>query len=250
MNSFEVHGIDHLSASSCNLFAAAPALWIAEKLLGRKSQVGAAAHRGTAVEFGVTHGLLYPEADIEECVREADTKYRSLTSFSGDLKRDSEGEAVGGIVRQALPELRSYGRNVVCQELIEWKAEGVSVPFRGYVDFRWPYHQILVDLKTQLRLASEIKRNHARQVASYAGQYGDNIDARITYATPKKVATYQLENIREHIACLIVIGRTIERFLAVSKDPQELAMLVVPDVDTFYFADPQTRQTAWEIWGI
>ena len=129
MSSFDNHHIDHLSASSVNLFAAAPALWIAERLLGRKSPVGAAAHRGTAVEVGVTKGLLDPKIDIEECVAEAERVYRGLTALSGDPKREAEGEAVAPIVRMALPELRSYGANVVAQEKIEWRAEGISVPF-------------------------------------------------------------------------------------------------------------------------
>ncbi len=36
-NAFERHGIDHLSPSSLNLWAAEPALWVMERLLGRKS---------------------------------------------------------------------------------------------------------------------------------------------------------------------------------------------------------------------
>jgi hypothetical protein len=30
----------------------------------------------------------------------------------------------------------------------------------------------------------------------------------------------------------------------------ELASLVVPDVDSFYFNDPITRQAAFDVWGI
>jgi hypothetical protein len=125
-SSFETHGLDHLSASSCNLFAAQPALWVAERLLGRKAPVGAAAHRGTAVEAGVTMGLLDPTLDVEDCVAEAERVYTGLTALSGDPKREAEGDAVAPLVRMALPELRSYGRDVVCQERIEWRAEGVS----------------------------------------------------------------------------------------------------------------------------
>ena len=51
-NAFERHGLDHLSASSINLFVAQPAMWAMQKLMGRKTGVGAAAHRGTAVEAG------------------------------------------------------------------------------------------------------------------------------------------------------------------------------------------------------
>ena len=49
---------DHHSASSTSLFCASPAMWVAEKLLGLKQPVGAPAHRGVAVEDGVTHGLV------------------------------------------------------------------------------------------------------------------------------------------------------------------------------------------------
>ena len=250
MNAFEKHGIDHLSASSCNLYAAEPALWCAERLLGLRSPVGAAAHRGTAVEAGVTLGLLEPDAPIDKCVDVARQTFGELTTLSSDPKLEDESKAVSAMVRVALPELRSYGRDVVCQEKIEWKADGVSVPFVGYIDFRWPYHGILTDLKTQHKLAGEIKRGHARQVAGYAGQYGSNIDARVTYCTKTKCATYQLENIQQHIDALVRIGKTIERFLAKSDDARELTMLLCPDVDSYYFSDPRTRQMAFDLWGL
>jgi hypothetical protein len=250
MSPFERHEISHLSASSCNLFAAQPALWVVEKVLKRKAPVGAAAHRGSAVEAGVAKGLLNPESTVDECVAEAESVYRQRTALCGDPKRDSEGKAIGDLVRTAINELAAYGPGVQCQEKIEWRDPYISVPFVGYADFRWPDHGILIDLKTQHRLASEIKTPHARQVALYAGKFGDNIDARITYCTPKKVATYGLENVRAHLACLMTIGRTIERFLSVSNDPLELAGLLVPDIDSFYWAEPLARQAAWQIWGI
>ena len=249
-NPFEKHGIDHLSASSCNLFAAAPALWCMERLLGLKAPVGAAAHRGTAIEAGVSNGLLRPWATEDECVDVAEQQFRNLIAFSGDPKQESEGKAVAPTVRVALAELRKYGNSVTAQEKIEWRAEGVPVPFIGYVDYRFTTHQILIDLKTQLRLASEIKTPHARQVASYAGAYSHNIDARICYATPQKCAVYQLENGPAHVAALSNIGRTIGRFLAKSDDAKELALLLAPDVDSFYMNDPKTRQMAFDLWGV
>src|SRR6476620_6325133 len=57
---------DHHSASSTNLFCASPAMWVAEKLLGLRQPVGAPAHRGVAVEDGVTHGLINPDASLAE----------------------------------------------------------------------------------------------------------------------------------------------------------------------------------------
>jgi hypothetical protein len=72
----------------------------------------------------------------------------------------------------------------------------------------------------------------------------------VTYITSKKRATYALENAREHVAALGKIGLTIQKFLSLSEDPMELASFVVPDVESFYFDDPMTRQTVFEIWGI
>ena len=45
------------SPSSLNLFAASPAMWVLEKILGIKQPVGVPAHRGVAVEDGVVVGL-------------------------------------------------------------------------------------------------------------------------------------------------------------------------------------------------
>jgi len=66
-SSFERHGLDHLSASSINLFVAQPSMWAMQKLMGRKSAVGPAAHRGTSIEAGVEMGLFDPAASVEAC---------------------------------------------------------------------------------------------------------------------------------------------------------------------------------------
>ena len=54
MNPFETHGIKHLSASSLNTWAAEPALWVLQKLAGKQTPAGFAAHRGTAAETGIS----------------------------------------------------------------------------------------------------------------------------------------------------------------------------------------------------
>lgn len=66
MNPFETHGIKHLSASSLNTFAAEPAMWVLQKLAGKQTPAGYAAHRGTASESGIVAGLLNPDMPIVE----------------------------------------------------------------------------------------------------------------------------------------------------------------------------------------
>ena len=109
MNGFQRHGIGHLSASSINTFAAEPALWIMERLLKRRGPVGCSAHRGTAGEAGIVHGLLDPRAEVAECQAIALAEYDRLTALSGDPKRAKEREALPGIVATGLAELRQYG---------------------------------------------------------------------------------------------------------------------------------------------
>lgn len=248
MNPFKRHGIEHLSPSACNLFIGSPAMFVMERLMKRKMPVGAAAHRGTAVEEGVVKGLQgVPESDA---IKAAKDTFSALTALSGDPRRDKERDGIPDMVVQGLRELRPYGPPSSTQGKIEWQVEGLAVPMIGFYDVAWEEHGILLDIKTTHALPSKIKINHARQVALYAACLGDNIDARLCYITPKKSATYRLENVREHVQALEKIALTIQRFVSISADPAELASLVAPDIDSFYFADPLARQAAFEIWGL
>jgi hypothetical protein len=110
-------------------------------------------------------------------------------------------------------------------------------------------HGIVIDLKTTEALPSQIKVPHARQVALYASRSG-NLDARLTYVTPKKRATYGLENVQEHLNALHRIALTVERFLALSDDPEFFVNITSPDLESFYWSPPQARQAAFEMWGV
>ena len=123
------------------------------------------------------------------------------------------------------------------------------MPIIGYWDFQWADHGIVVDLKTTEALPSQIKTAHARQVALYAAVSG-NMDARLAYVTPKKRAVYGLENVREHINALKRIAMAVERFLALSDDPEFFVSITSPDLESFYWQTPQARQAAFEIWRI
>lgn len=247
-NAFERHGITHLSASSLNLYAAQPALWVMQRLLKKSGPVGAAAHRGTASETGIVHGLVNQTATAAECQEAALRQYDSLTALSGDPKRIKEREAVPGIVATALPELRAYGVPDEVQKRIDVMLPEVPVPFLGFADLGWSSHGITLDVKTTLRLPSAISTPHARQVALYL--YGTNREGRIAYCTPGKIAVYRLENADTHLAHVVNIAKRLERFLSVSDDAEELAAMLVPDTDSFYVNDPVTRALVVETFGL
>lgn len=245
-NAFATHNIEHLSPSSLNQFAAAPAAFVLQRILKRPVSVGPAAHRGTAVEAGVLAGLL--GAPLRDCVDRAMDQFRTLTALSTDPKADKERDAIPGFVEQALWALSKYGPLKASQTLVEHRLEGLPVPIIGYSDFIFE-NGTLFDLKTTHAVSSKISTTHARQVALYTKIPGV-VTANLLYASSKKSAAYTLENADQHLHALENIAKTLQRFLSISDDPQEIASLVVPDVDSFYFGDDATRQAAFEVWGI
>ncbi|WP_270933834.1 hypothetical protein [Falsiroseomonas oryzae] len=252
MNGFALHGLDHLSATSLNLWAAQPALWVVEKLLRRRASPGCAAHRGTAVQHGVSLGLFDPELGVVDCRAAALAEYDRLTALSADPNRAKEREAVPGLVETALAELRQYGPPTPPpegqrQHRVEAALPDVPVPVVGYQDFVWDAHGIVLDLKTQLRLAGEISPAHARQGAVYVA--GTNRQMRFCYATPKKVAVYALEDPRTPLLTLRHVALRLERFLHLSRDPQELVGLLCPDFESFWWSAPEARALGRDVYG-
>ena len=238
---------DHHSPSSLNLFAAAPAMWVLEKVLGEKQTVGVTAHRGVAVEHGVAHGLKHLKASETACCTEAFARYDLLTALSGDRRRAQYRADIPDMVTQALDELRPYGEPSDMQGRVEQKFPGLKLPMLGYYDFIWSHKGVVVDLKTTEKMPSQIKIAHARQVSFYTG---DNVEGRLTYCTPKKCQTYRLENIRSHRTALINIARTVERLLDMSDDPQFFIEHTVPDLESFYWKEPAVRALAYKYWRI
>jgi hypothetical protein len=238
--------IERHSPSSLNLFCASPSMFVLERIIGRRQPVGAPAHRGTAVEDGVTIGLLNPDASMSSCMDAALKKYDTLMALSGDKRREEYREPIPGMVMSALEELRPYGVPSHTQGFIEWCPEGLKLPIVGYFDFHWEQHNITVDLKTTEKLPSAVKIPHARQVALYVTT--NNADARVSYVTPKKRATYRIDNIDDHRRALHQIALRCEAFLALSDDPAFFTSITAPDFESFYWGGP-ARQVGFETWG-
>lgn len=252
MNAFSRHGIAHLSASHLNLFIAQPAMWAVSYLMKRRTPVGPAAHRGTAIECGVEAGLFDPEMPVEKCQELALGKFHSLTRFSSDSRVEKERATIPDSVKIGLVELRQYGipskPEDGRQHKIELTLEGVPIPIIGYLDFRWDQHGIVGDLKSTARIPSEISEAHCRQGAIYT-LAGSNVQTRMMYVSAKKIAVYTIENVDQHIAEVVRTAQAIERLLSLSDDSEALTRCFAPDMSSFYWGDTSARALAQEIWG-
>lgn len=253
-NAFERHGINHLSASSVNLFIAQPAMWCCSYLMKRRTPVGPAAHRGTAIEAGVEAGLFDPAMPVAECQRIANEKFHGLTRLSADARIEKERATIAPSVEIALAELRQYGvpegtgEDNGRQHKISLTLPGIAIPVIGYLDFLFADHGIIVDLKTAARLPSEISPAHARQGAIYT-KYGSNQQVRMAYVSPKGIKVYVVEDVVAHIASFTQAAQAIERLLSLSDDSEKLTRCFAPDLSSFYWSDNSARQIAQEIWG-
>lgn len=246
-NPFEAHGIDHISVSQLNLWAAAPGVYVMERLLGHKTPVGAAAHRGTAVEAGVVAGLM--GASLNEAVDTANAVFTQRTALSSDPRRDKERDSLAGMVEQGIALLSPWGKPDRTQVRKEWRMDGIAVPVLGFSDVEYDAHGLIIDLKTSHALPNAIRTSHARQVASYLGS-GANLGGGVAYVTAKKAALYRLENASAHVAALTRMAASLQNFLAISTDPNELASLITVDTDSFYLSDPRARQAAFAVFGV
>lgn len=249
---FEQHGIEHLSASSVNLFIAQPAMWCASYLMKKRTPVGPAAHRGNAIEAGIEAGLFDPDMPVEQCQKIADEAFVRLTRLSAHPRVEKERATIAGSVEVGLKELRQYGLPAKPQEGRQHKLElaipGVAVPVIGYLDFLWPNHGIILDLKTTSRVPSEISEAHARQGALYL-RSGSNQQMRFGYLSAKKIAVYVLEDADRHLASFVRAAQSIESFLSLSDDAERLTRSLSPDMSSFYWNEPAARAVAQEIWG-
>jgi hypothetical protein len=257
MNSFEKHNIDHLSPSAINSWINAPSLFVLERLLGFKGQMGASAHRGTATEVGVSVGLFDHGATLSQCVDAALPVYDKLTALSGDPKRDAERAVIPGMVKQGLA-LREHGVpmtpnepgrfGTAPQHKVSIMLEGVDVPVIGYLD--WMYPEEILDLKSTLRVPSAMSETHLRQASVYKTAH-INKRVRFFYVSDKRAEKHTLTREQYDVAMreLTFSAQRLGRFLALSDDARELANLVPHSSESLYFNDPATKAKAVEVYG-
>lgn len=254
-NSFEKHGIDHLSPSSINLWLNCPSLFVLEKLLKFRGQMGASAHRGTATEAGVSAGLFDHSLTTDACLSVALPIYDRLTALSGDPKRDAERSVIAGMIKQGLalrghgaPHVPNFSVGSVPQHKIKIDLEGIPVPIIGYLDFL--YDDEIIDLKTTLRVPSSMSETHLRQASIYKCA---NMDKRVRfmYVSDKKSEKHTLTREQYDVAMREITQASLRlgRFLALSNDPLELAALVPHSSESFYFSSPATKAKAVEVFG-
>lgn len=190
MNGFEKHGIKHLSASSINLWTNAPDVWVAQYLFNKRSPLSAAAMRGICTEDAVV-AVLTGDSEVAEAVKAAHDKF-DKTFMVGNEKTTKERNMIEPCMALAIDQLKEYGKPEFPDEgqqkvSITAKTDDYEIPVIGYLDFVYPEHGVIVDLKTTGRMPSTMSPEHQLQRAIYQKARG-NQTVKFLYVTPKKTS--------------------------------------------------------------
>ena len=255
-NGFEMHGINHSSPSALNHWAEAPCSWISQYLYGNKGKFSAAAKAGVLVEEALVN-ILARGWTAEQAVKAACDGYNrfiAIGATDADLKR---GDGIADMIMLALEELKPFGepefdRDGITgdakQKKVEvtCRAENFSIPIIGFIDFHFPKHGKIIDLKTTARMPSEMSSSHLRQQAVYRQAFG-NQEVCFLYVTPKKSQMFSPEGHKETLAEIKTILTRQERFLSLG-DRELLRSIVPVATDSFYWSgNESTRRTMYGI---
>ena len=243
-NPFKAHGINYLSPSSINTYINDTSLWVARYLFGVKSPSGPSAVRGIAQEFVLANKYEKGVFDFNLL----DVKFMSLCTESGidlgDIKTAKEKKLLkdfGNVIDANF----NYKNLEEYQEKVEVQFDDMPVPVIGYIDFR--FKGKIVDLKTSTRMPSKPTEAQKRQMALYSMAYPDN-SVDLFFATPKEHKKFTLKNLSMHKKQLKKVALSIQKFLSISDDKHELASLVYPNLDSWFWFG--MKEEANKIWSI
>lgn len=221
MNSFERHGIKHLSPSALNCWRETPGLWCLRYLAQVRDESGPAAQRGNAVERGME--MILRGGTQEAAITFASQEFLNLTQGVINDATTAEAALIPGMVKQAAHwHMDMLGANSIeplaaSQLKIETWLDGVSIPVIGYIDFTFMGGPD-IDCKSPKRCPSEPRPDHLRQIALYAK--ARQRPAALLYVTDKKFAFYCPPDdvLARAVDELATAGRSLERFLSLIPD--------------------------------
>tara|TARA_R100000541_G_scaffold6695_1_gene14290 strand:- start:2897 stop:3646 length:750 start_codon:yes stop_codon:yes gene_type:complete len=248
MNGFEKHGIKHLSASSINLWTNAPDVWVATYLFKKRGSMSAPAMRGICTEDAVSAfltGEMQKEAALEKALAKFDKMF-----FLADEKISKERAMIEPCMELTLQDLEQYGKPEFPEEgqvkiSITAKTSDFEIPVIGYLDFVFPDHGVVIDLKTTGRIPSTMSAEHQLQRAIYQQARGNQI-VKFLYVSSKKTSLLEDGDPTEILAIAKKRIARLEKFLR-SGSADEIKDIIPVNPNSFYWNG--SEDTREELYG-
>lgn len=247
MNGFEKHGLTHSSISQINKWIAAPDAWVSHYLFGNRGSGSSAMWRGIFVEEAVAD-VITGRLDAQAAICKAIENFDNKIILDDDGSADKERNNIPLMTFLAVDALRPYGKPDLPegydQHKVSMTAKGDdwSLDFIGFLDFRFPDHGLIVDLKTTMRMPSKMTIGHQRQRAFYSKASG-NTAVKFLYVTPKKCEFKEDGDPTELMAEIKAHLSRQEKFLSMG-DKETLRDIVPVNPDSFYWRGDEAVRTA------
>lgn len=259
-NAFDTHGIEHLSASSINLYISDPAYWIMKYLFKKELPGSPAMWRGSVVDqaIGKYFGMLKNQprnksltAVQEDAVKSMGDYYKEEIAKGYEIdidKHKKETSLVPQYIKTAVDHYKQFDEIETYQEKIVFEDKDIPVPIIGYLDLK--YDGVVRDIKTVSRSVAENTYAIKRQVALYGHVLNCVPIVDYIYCTKYKndVFSYAVYDVESNVEMLKKGALGIMKLLSISDDKNYLASLFLPNLDDWRWGEEQTKE-AKSIWS-
>tara|TARA_R110000796_G_scaffold35648_1_gene91464 strand:- start:863 stop:1624 length:762 start_codon:yes stop_codon:yes gene_type:complete len=237
-NGYQMHGIEHNSVSALNKFEENVSAWVASYLFKKRFPASGAMWRGIVAE-DITMSVLTEKMTFEAALKNGIEKFDRMT---GLIKNDwvmKERGAIKDYAELSIEALKEYGKPSFnldgSQQKVSIRAagDGWKLDFIGYLDFVYPQHGLVIDLKTTGRMPSKMSPGHIRQRCFYQRCMG-NSQVKFLYVTPKKFGFLEDGDTDTEMAKIKTIMNRQEKFLRLG-DKEFIRSIVPHNPHSFYW---------------
>jgi hypothetical protein len=246
-NPFDQFDIEHLSASSINLFMQDIPLFIVRYLAKHKAPTNPAMLRGTVIDHAIGN---------KTSVAEAQKEFMALMNYEkkqGNVfdqeKAETEYNNIEKYLEIGIPFYKELGKPVSYQKKVELQYEDLPIPILGYVDME--YSDCIRDIKTTEKRPSALPEPVQRQIALYAKCLDvDRAYADYLYVTKTKaeVISFEVDDIDMRINEVYRVALAMMNLLQ-NNDINSLVEQFYPDMTSFMW-DQSSIEVAKELWRI
>lgn len=246
-NPFDQFDIEHLSASSINLFMQDIPLFIVRYLAKHKSSTNPAMLRGTVIDHAIGN---------KTSVAEAQKEFKSLMNYEkkqGNVfdqeKAETEYNNIEKYLEVGFPFYQDLGEAVSYQKKVELQFDDLPIPVLGFVDME--YKDCIRDIKTTAKRPSALTPQVQRQIAIYATALEKNrayADYLYVTKTKAEVITFEVDDIDMRLNEVYRVASAMMNLLQ-NNDINSLVDQFYPDMTSFMW-DDSSIQVAKELWRI
>ena len=244
-NPFDQFDIEHLSASSINLFIQDICLFIVRYLFKHKSPTNPAMLRGIVIDHALGN---------KTSVAEAQKEFMALMNYEkkqGNVfdqeKAEIEYNNIEKYLDVGIPFYKDLGKPVSYQEKIILQFEDLPIDIIGYVDLE--YKDCIRDIKTTAK-TPKLTPQVSRQLAIYSTALDKPAFADYLYVakTKQEVVTFEVEDVDARINEVYRVALAMMNLLQ-NNDINSLVEQFYPDMTSFMW-DQSSIEVAKELWRI